>query len=81
MEQTREIITLLRRWDRKRSACRYAHMLISESLSALEERGLMLNMDAGEQWTQDDPPCGRQIEDKVKEMLTMIRGARNLIPP
>ncbi|GIP06520.1 hypothetical protein J28TS4_49270 [Paenibacillus lautus] len=81
LEQTHEIMALFETMGPKEvSLSRYAHMLISELLSALEERGLMLNMDTGEeQWAQDDPlACRRQTEDKVKEMLALIKGSRNL---
>ncbi|MCV4234676.1 response regulator [Virgibacillus sp. LDC1] len=81
LEQIREIMTLFEtRGPEEVSLSRYAHMLLQDLLSALEERGLLLAMDIGEdQWPQDDPlACNSQIQDKVKEMLALIKGSRNL---
>ena len=63
------------------SVSRYARMLIQDLLAALEERGLPLAVKIGEdEWLLKDDPadCGRQVEDKIKELLTLIKGSRNL---
>lgn len=81
LEQIREIMALFEtRGPEEVSLARYAHMLMQDLLFALEERGLLLAMDIGEdQWPQDDPlACNSQIQDKVKEMLALIKGSRNL---
>ena len=56
-------------------------MLMQDLLTAMKERGLSLAMEIGEdQWPQGDDPiaCDRQIQDKIKEMLALIKGSRNL---
>ncbi|MGG3510398.1 response regulator [Paenibacillus lautus] len=81
LEQIRQIVALFEtRGPEEVSLSRYAHMMMQDLLAALEERGLLLAMDIGEdQWPQDDPmACRHQIEDKVKEMLALIKGSRNL---
>lgn len=81
LEQIRQIMALFEtRGPEEVSLSRYAHMLMQDLLAALEERGLLLAMDIGEdQWPQDNPmACRHQIEDKVKEMLALIKGSRNL---
>ncbi|KOR87958.1 response regulator transcription factor [Paenibacillus solani] len=82
LEQTREIMTLFEtRGPAEVSVSRYARMLIQDLLAALEERGLPLAVKIGEdEWLLKDDPadCGRQVEDKIKELLTLIKGSRNL---
>ncbi|MGE7825826.1 response regulator transcription factor [Paenibacillus sp. NPDC093718] len=81
LEQIREIMTLFETSGPEEvSVSRYAQMLMQDLLTAMKERGLLLAMEIGEdQWPQDDPiACSRQIQDKIKEMLALIKGSRNL---
>ncbi|WP_339295772.1 response regulator [Paenibacillus sp. FSL W7-1279] len=81
LEQIREIMALFETSGPEEvSVSRYAHMLMQDLLTAMKERGLLLAMEIGEdQWPQDDPiACSRQIQDKIKEMLALIKGSRNL---
>lgn len=81
LEQIREIMALFETSGPEEvSVSRYAHMLMQDLLTAMKERGLLLAMEIGEdRWPQDDPmACSRQIQDKIKEMLALIKGSRNL---
>ncbi|RAR41801.1 response regulator [Paenibacillus sp. MDMC362] len=81
LEQIREIMALFETSGPEEvSVSRYAHMLMQDLLTAMKERGLLLAMEIGEdQWPQDDPiACSHQLQEKIKGMLALIKGSRNL---